>query len=109
LDAQKRPIRAITSNPGHCLATGIADEAYVTRTADRLMADDLFSGWGVRTLSSENPAFNPYSYHRSSKPRACSKAIGCRSSSAGIPGTAVTRSPRTTPTRTRRRRGPHRP
>jgi glycogen debranching enzyme len=38
----------------------------VTKIADRLMLDDLFSGWGVRTLSSWHPAYNPYSYHRGS-------------------------------------------
>ena len=36
------------------------------RTAERLMADDLFTGWGMRTLSSKHPAYNPYSYHRGS-------------------------------------------
>jgi glycogen debranching enzyme len=66
LDAQKRQIRSLGSNPGLCLATGIADDALVRRTADRLMADDLFSGWGVRTLSAQHPAYNPYSYHRGS-------------------------------------------
>jgi glycogen debranching enzyme len=66
LDAERRPIRAITSNPGHCLAAGIADKDLARRTAERLFAPDLFSGWGIRTLSSENPAFNPYSYHRGS-------------------------------------------
>jgi glycogen debranching enzyme len=64
LDAEGRQITSIGSNPGHCLATGIADAALVERTASRLMGDDLFSGWGVRTLSSRHPAFNPYSYHR---------------------------------------------
>jgi glycogen debranching enzyme len=66
LDARKRPIRSIASNAGHCLATGIADRALARRAADRLMADDLFSGWGIRTLSARHPAYNPYSYHRGS-------------------------------------------
>jgi glycogen debranching enzyme len=66
LDAQRRPIRAITSNPGHCLAAGIADKELARRTAERLFAPDLYSGWGIRTLSADNPAFNPYSYHRGS-------------------------------------------
>ena len=63
LDPQKRQIRSAASNPGHCIATAIVDQSLVTRTADRLMRDDLFSGWGIRTLSLEHPAFNPYSYH----------------------------------------------
>jgi len=66
LDAEGRHIRSITSNPGHCIATGIVDDALARRTADRLMLDDLFSGWGVRTLSAWHPAYNPYSYHRGS-------------------------------------------
>ncbi len=64
LDSHGRQIRSITSNPGHCIATGIVDDALVGKTADRLMLDDLFSGWGVRTLSAWHPAYNPYSYHR---------------------------------------------
>jgi len=66
LDSKGRQIRAIASDPGHCIATGIVDEAFARRAADRLFADDMFSGWGIRTLSSENPAFNPCSYHRGS-------------------------------------------
>lgn len=66
LGPDKRPIRASTSNPGHCLAAGILDKAFVKRVADTLMSPALFSGWGVRTLSNDNPAFNPYSYHRGS-------------------------------------------
>lgn len=66
LDSEKRQIRAIGSNAGHCLATGIVEEQLVRRTADRMFEDDMFSGWGIRTLSNLNPAFNPYSYHRGS-------------------------------------------
>jgi glycogen debranching enzyme len=66
LDSAGQRICSVDSNPGHCLATGIADDALVTRVADRLLAPDMFTGWGIRTLSSNNPAFNPYSYHRGS-------------------------------------------
>ncbi|PYS41950.1 MAG: amylo-alpha-1,6-glucosidase [Acidobacteria bacterium] len=66
LDSKKRQIRSIASNPGHCLATGIVDESLVQRTASRLFSDEMFSGWGIRTLSSAHPAYNPYSYHRGS-------------------------------------------
>ena len=59
-------VRSIGSNPGHCLATAIAETAVARTVAERLMAPDLFSGWGVRTLSCDHPAFNPYSYHRGS-------------------------------------------
>jgi glycogen debranching enzyme len=66
LDGDGRPIRSISSNPGHCLAAGIVDSERAGVTADRLMAPDLFSGWGIRTLSAQHPAYNPYSYHRGS-------------------------------------------
>ena len=66
LDGEKRPVKAIGSNAGHCLAAGIVDEAFALRTADRLFESDIFSGWGIRTLSDRNPAYNPYSYHRGS-------------------------------------------
>lgn len=64
LDASRRQVRSIASNALHCVATGIADKDHVRRTMDRLFAPDMFSGWGIRTLSSEHPAYNPYSYHR---------------------------------------------
>lgn len=66
LDSHKRQIRSIGSNPGHLLATAIADDSFVKRTTFRMFAEDLFSGWGIRTLSTQNPAYNPYSYHRGS-------------------------------------------
>ncbi|HLG99386.1 MAG TPA: glycogen debranching N-terminal domain-containing protein [Bryobacteraceae bacterium] len=66
LDRNKRQIRSIASNAGHLLETAIVDDALARRTADRLMCDDLFSGWGVRTLSAGHPAYNPFSYQRGS-------------------------------------------
>jgi glycogen debranching enzyme len=66
VDGGDRQVRSIGSNAGHCLAAGIVDDAHAAAVADRLMAPDLFSGWGVRTLSSAHPAYNPYSYHRGS-------------------------------------------
>jgi glycogen debranching enzyme len=64
LDRDGRQVRSIGSNALHCVATGIADKALVPRTLDRLFAADMFTGWGVRTLSSDHPAYNPYAYHR---------------------------------------------
>ena len=64
LDSKKRQIRSIADNPGHCVACGLVDESLVHRTVDRLLADDMFTGWGIRTLSSQHPAYNPFSYHR---------------------------------------------
>lgn len=63
LGPDKRPIRSLASNAGHLLATGIVPPAKGRRVARRLMQPDLFSGWGIRTLSSDHPAYNPFSYH----------------------------------------------
>jgi glycogen debranching enzyme len=62
-DGHKRLITSIASNTGHCLWSGIADQDQAQRTARRLLQDDMWSGWGIRTLSSKNPAYHPYSYH----------------------------------------------
>lgn len=64
LDSKDRLSRSIASDPGHCLASGILDEDRAKFVADKLMSDELFSGWGVRTLSAKHPAFNPFAYHR---------------------------------------------
>ena len=64
LDPDKRRVPAVTSNVGHCLATGIIDDEHLRPVVGRLFAPDMFSGWGVRTLSSEHAAYDPLSYHR---------------------------------------------
>ena len=66
LDPEKRPIKTIASNAGHCLATGIVSPERAEKVVRRLLAADMWSGWGIRTLSSANPAYNPYSYQRGS-------------------------------------------
>ena len=66
LDGRKQQVASVTSNAGHCLYSGIADPEKAASVAERLMAPDMFSGWGVRTLSSSSPAFNPMSYHNGS-------------------------------------------
>jgi glycogen debranching enzyme len=66
LGPDRRPIRSIASNAGHCLAAGILEASRAEKVADRLMEPELFSGWGVRTLSAKNPSYNPFSYHRGS-------------------------------------------
>jgi glycogen debranching enzyme len=62
LDGEKRRVRTATSNPGHCLLSGVLDPGQARRVADRLMRPDLFSGWGLRTLSSDHPVYDPHSY-----------------------------------------------
>jgi glycogen debranching enzyme len=66
LDGRKRQVRSVTSNPGHCLYCAIVDPRKAEAVAERLMAPDMFCGWGIRTLSSDSPAFNPMSYHNGS-------------------------------------------
>jgi glycogen debranching enzyme len=63
LDANKQPVKSIVSNPGHCLWSGIASPERAARVVDRLMAPELWSGWGIRTLSADHLSFNPHSYH----------------------------------------------
>jgi glycogen debranching enzyme len=63
LDADKKPIDALGSNIGHCLWTGIVDEDKARAVADRLLSPEMFSGWGIRTLSSAMTGYNPISYH----------------------------------------------
>lgn len=53
----------LTSNPGHALWCGFVDDETAARTAELLMGDDMFSGWGVRTLSAKESRYNPVSYH----------------------------------------------
>jgi glycogen debranching enzyme len=66
LDGAKNQVGAVTSNPAHCLYCGIVDDEKALAVAERLMAADMFSGWGIRTLSSQSPAYNPMSYHNGS-------------------------------------------
>ncbi|SCL30788.1 Glycogen debranching enzyme (alpha-1,6-glucosidase) [Micromonospora rhizosphaerae] len=66
LDRGKRQVRSVNSNDGHLLTTGIVPARIAPVVARRLFAPDMFSGWGVRTLSSAHPAYNPFSYHRGS-------------------------------------------
>jgi glycogen debranching enzyme len=63
LDSEKKQITSVASNAGQCLWSGIADPEKAVRTAHRLLMEDMWSGWGIRTLSAQNPAYNPFSYH----------------------------------------------
>ncbi len=63
LDGDKRPIGSLTSNMGHLLWTGIVPADHGPTIAAHLVGDGLFTGWGLRTLASDNPGYNPMSYH----------------------------------------------
>ncbi len=66
LDGDKRPIRTVASNAGHLLASGMVPTERAGRVVERLLREDMWSGWGIRTLSSDHPAYNPFSYHTGS-------------------------------------------
>lgn len=63
LDADKRPIDSLTSNIGHCLWAGIVRPDRAAAVAHRLVSPDLWSGWGIRTLSASDGGYDPMSYH----------------------------------------------
>jgi len=66
LDGRKRQVASVSSNPGHCLYCDIVDPDKAPALAERLMSEDMFSGWGIRTLSAAARAYNPMSYHNGS-------------------------------------------
>ena len=63
LDRDKRRVDALCSNMGHLLWSGIVPEARVDAVVDALMRHELWSGWGVRTMSKSDAAYSPLSYH----------------------------------------------
>jgi glycogen debranching enzyme len=63
LDRDKRKVDSLSSNIGHLLWSGIVKPERVDAVVDALMADPLWSGWGVRTMSTADAAYNPLSYH----------------------------------------------
>jgi glycogen debranching enzyme len=66
LDREKRPVDSLCSNIGHLLWSGIVPSGRVDAVVDNLMGPELWSGWGVRTMSSADQAYNPLSYHNGS-------------------------------------------
>jgi glycogen debranching enzyme len=66
LDGDKKQVRTIVSNPGHLLWSGILSPGRARQVMARLFEPDMWSGWGIRTLSEKCPAFNPFSYQNGS-------------------------------------------
>jgi len=66
LDGSKRPVDTIGSNAGHCLWSGIVDADLAAGVVDMLGSDAMSSGWGVRTLATDQPGYNPIGYHTGS-------------------------------------------
>jgi glycogen debranching enzyme len=63
LDRDKRPVDSLTSNVGHLLWSGIVEQGRAEATAKQLLSKPLFSGWGVRTMGTEEAGYSPVSYH----------------------------------------------
>lgn len=63
LDPHKAPVPGVSSNMGHCIACGIINADHLPAAVGRMFAPDMFSGWGIRTLSSAHAAYSPMSYH----------------------------------------------
>ncbi len=63
LDGEKRQVKTVCSTIGHCLWSRIVADEHVDAVAKRLLAPDMFSGWGVRTVSKESVAYNPMSFY----------------------------------------------
>jgi glycogen debranching enzyme len=63
LQKGRRPVRIVSSNPGHALWAGIVDEDKARCVVERLMAPDMYSGWGIRTISENEYPYNPIGYH----------------------------------------------
>ncbi len=66
LDGDKQQVRTVVSNPGQCLYADIVDPDKAAKVARRLLQPDLFSGWGIRTMTKGALAYNPMSYHNGS-------------------------------------------
>jgi glycogen debranching enzyme len=66
LDRDRAPCRVISSNPGHLLWTRMVSDSRAHIVARRMLADDMYTGWGVRTLASGERLYNPMSYHNGS-------------------------------------------
>jgi glycogen debranching enzyme len=66
LDGEKKKVLSVASNPGQCLWSGIVPPDRAAKVVKRLMAPDMWSGWGIRTLSADHPAYNPHSYQNGS-------------------------------------------
>lgn len=66
LDGKKNPCRVRSSNAGHCLFTGLALPERAERLKEDLLSSEMFCGWGIRTLASNEQRYNPISYHNGS-------------------------------------------
>ena len=63
LDGEKRQVDAMSSNVGHLLWSGIVPDDRAAMMVKRLMSPEMFTGWGIRTMSANDAGYNPIEYH----------------------------------------------
>lgn len=63
LDGEKKQVRSVTSNPGHVLMSGMISEDRSRAVVRKLLSEEMFSGYGIRTMSMTSAGYNPMSYH----------------------------------------------
>jgi glycogen debranching enzyme len=66
LDGRNRPIPTATTNAGHLLWSRVPTPEQTARMAEHFLSEDMFCGWGLRTLSAAHRVYNPMSYHNGS-------------------------------------------
>jgi glycogen debranching enzyme len=66
IDGSGRRVEVVASNAGHLLYSGMLDEPDAVRVGERLLEPDMFTGFGLRTLSAEARLYHPMSYHNGS-------------------------------------------
>ena len=89
LDGEKNQCCVSTSNAGHALFSGIASNDHAQTVCDTLLSPSLFSGWGVRTVSSTEKRYNPMSYHNGSVWPHDNALIGCGFARYGLPNKSL--------------------
>jgi glycogen debranching enzyme len=90
LDGSRRQCRIRSSNAGHCLFSGVADESRAARVAATLVDPSSFSGWGVRTVAATEARYNPMSYHNGSVWPHDNALLGAGFARYGLKDAAVT-------------------
>jgi glycogen debranching enzyme len=63
IDGTRRRASVLSTNPAHCMWAGLVDPQRAEQVNEKLMSPEMFSGWGLRTISDQHPRYNPLGYH----------------------------------------------